>query len=372
MMRSSFLHVYAALLFFCISAGAVRQQEDMEVGTSDAIELCGPADASALKILDEECPTATDGSASADLREAEPALAVTATNRKQHFHRKYKLPELRLYICHPDAARLGFLISPSGVEEIRNVEHMAEVASKLFANRLWNVGKNAFSKAYARYKVLKGTRTDTNPALLWVLDRDGNLLIAPEVQGVLQKHGDLTPGSTPVDRPQLGELQMVGPVCCCSKMSHEDDTCKYKTVIEASITYCCKLRLKGCPSMSRYSRMDGKCGELQTELFEHRVLGAYRGIARAGGEIRFPDGQGSPWVHDKSGYSLSRVDPESLKDTGGSYDQAKLEEANNTAPLGTCAMSRLRSYWSSLGWPVAGLTFAAVSFPGGKELMTEA
>eukprot|EP00930_Biecheleria_cincta_P051523 TRINITY_DN36718_c0_g1_i1.p1 TRINITY_DN36718_c0_g1~~TRINITY_DN36718_c0_g1_i1.p1 ORF type:complete len:367 (-),score=57.81 TRINITY_DN36718_c0_g1_i1:9-1109(-) len=366
MMRKKFLCVPAVLPFFCISVSAVRQQQAEELATADAIELCGPPDASALEILDRDCP-AINGSV-----KAEPALTVTATSRQLNY-RRYKLPELRLYICHPHARRLGFLVSTLGVEEIKSTEHMAEVASKLLKNKLWNSEQSTFGKAYAKYKVWKGTRTDTNRALLWVLDRDGNLVIAPELQGIVEKHGDLTPGSSPVDRPDLGDAQLVSPVCCCSRMTGDENTCKYITVAEASLKYCCKLRVGGCPSFTRYSRMDGRCGELRPELFERRVSGHYRGVARAGGEIRFPDGQGSPWVHDKSGYSLSRVEPESLKEEGGSSDGAKkMKAASKTAPLGTCAMSRLRSYWSSLGWPVAGLTFDAVSFPEGREVMTPA
>jgi len=365
MMHKSFLRVTAALLLICISAGAVREQQAEELGTQDAIELCGPPDASALEMLDKDCPAINESD------KAEPALTVTATKRQLNY-RKYKLPELRLYICHPNAARLGLLITHLGVEEIRSTERMAEVASKLLENKLWKAKQSAVGKAFANYKVWKGTRTDTNRALLWVLDRDGNLVIAPELQGTLHKHGDLTPGSSPVDRPELGEAQMLSPVCCCSKMTGEENTCKYTNVTEAPEKYCCKLRVGGCPLLSRYSRMDGRCGELQSELFEHRVSGLYRGLARAGGEIRFPDGGGSPWVHDKSGYSLSRVEPESLREAGGSYDQAKLKDASQSAPLGACAMSRLRSYWNSLGWPVDSLTFAAVSFPEGKEVMTHA
>merc|ERR1719424_2299956 len=132
---------------------------------------------------------------------------------------------------------------------------MAAVADKMLDNKLW---------------VKKGTPDDMQSALLWVLDNGGNLIIVPEMQGSkLKKHGDLSPGATPVDRP-FAPSRPEQPTCCC-KTTHKHDECAYRKVTTKiagkyvnnnstlfrahyvdSITRCCKWRIgEGCPTWSR-------------------------------------------------------------------------------------------------------------------------
>jgi len=343
--------------------------------TSDAVEICGEPDENTLKLLDTPCTAMGFGGVTLPIDEPW-GLKPVATSRGQVFPRKYKLPPFRLYVCHPGASRLGLLVSQAGVEEITSKEQMDEVASNLLNNKLWGLKQGFWTNLYAQYKVeIKQSRTDSNVALLWVLDKDGNLLIAPEVQATIHKHGDLTPGRTPLDRPEekvKDDDEVIGLTCCCSLKTKGSPCGTYYRFVTLQLqNYCCKLRPNGCPSMSKYKPKD-LCGNVKDELIELYTEGNFRGVARAGGEIRYPDDGSPPWVHTKSGYSLQRADPESMK-TDGAYDSRKLHGTTEIDAIGVCALRRLREYWSQhLKWPVAELRFAAVSFPEGKEVLTDA
>lgn len=350
------------------------QVQDYGGEASEAPEICGEPDEGTLQMLSAPCQT--DAGHGNNISEP-GGLSIIATSRGQkYFPRKYKLPPFRLYVCHPNATRLGFLVSQSGVVSITTREQMDKVASDLLNNRLWGLKQSTFKKLYAHYKVhIKKSRPDKNVPLLWVLDRDGNLLIAPEVQSTVHKHGDLTPGQSPVDGPEQkveDKDVFIGLTCCCKEIQAGGQCNEYyrSEAGNDAHSYCCKLRIGGCPTMSHYHAIEGKCGVLPNELVELYTEGKFRGMARAGGEIRYPDDGSLPVVQDKSGYSFSRVDPDLMK-TGGRYDSKKLGSAPEAAPLGLCAMRRLRDYWSEhLKWPVMNLSFAAVSFEGKLEKHT--
>merc|ERR1719272_799952 len=261
-------------------------------------------------------------------------------------------------------------------------------------NKLWTFKDGFLEWAYQTYKVKKGTRDDMQRALLWVLDKGGNLIIAPEMQdSKLKKHGDLSPGATPVDRP-FAPSRPEQATCCCKE---DVDQCAYRK----TGTKCCKWRIgEGCPALSRYIEETKKdnfayslCGDdLRPKLMsmahdgggmgngdaEKYSAGDFRGLARAGGEIRFPDEVGAKaWVHDKSGYSLQRVDAGPLRNADGTYSAEAMASAIDQTDLGTCGMGRLREYWSAaltagsanggipgLGWSdVSSLRFVAYSWP---------
>lgn len=374
------------------------------VASGDALELCGSAGDTTLAWLSSDCAASQEeGTASTD----GPGLEAIATDRGQPGD--YKMPAFRLYVCNPTSPVRGFLFNHHGFEKIETQERMLEVAAELLTNKLFRSRKgDVFEFAYAYYKKQKGTRSDMNQALLWVLDKGGNFAIAPEVQNRgLVKHGDLTPGSTPLDRADGGGAS-VGACCCKSNVPRDD--CKYNAVFDSdNCLKCCRwIPGTSCPLVSTYTKVSGLCNQhlAQTEQHSH---GRFRGVARAGGEIRFPDDGSPAWVQDKSGYSLQRVQPSQLQKDDGSFDPDLLSDVKERSPeLGTCAMARLRDYLatplssgaqaaqvalaahdnaahsagtarafqaqqrSGLGWPVESMRFAAVSFPDGKEVMTDA
>jgi hypothetical protein len=271
-------------------------------------------------------------------------------------------------VCNPASSTRGFFFSQNGFEIINSEERMSEVSALLMADSLWDFSADVFKEAVEGWWASKNRPI----AMLWVLDKGGNLIIAPEVQEAIFKHGDLVPGQTPISDPARITTPREASCCCASVGS-----CEYLQIDDDT---CCVYLPGTCPSGWKESR--NSCNEAAVP--EQRSAGNYRGLARGAGEIRFEDSQ-APMVQDKSSFALQRVGPHQLINNHSEFNQSKLEEIQTLPGFvkgdrdGTCAMSRLREYWqapltSSEGEVGLGLSddvrFAAVGWPDGKETMT--
>lgn len=378
------------LIIVVAPASGARVVQEQQLGAGDAIELCGAANPDVSAWLDA---SARDSSSPDSAKWCEEdskgtdRLDVIFTSRGQadRLSSQYQLPPYRLYLCHPGAALQGVLFSGNGKTLIKSPEAMRNVLQKLTTHSLWNLKQTMSETVYRQYKKISGAikgraARDMNSIMLWVLDRDGNFVFAPEVQdGQIFKHGDLTPGSKPWSRPTVAKKAEASQ-CCCG--SQEQAACKYSFNLHVDVKLrCCKWRIGGCSKLSAFH-------EAQSAAFcdvdpadgETYFEGKYRGVARAGGELKFPEG-GRPILQDKSGYSFSRISmsqaldddvEDRLSQQGWLDNVARALRATAGSPLGPCAMSRLKSYWSEkLGLPISELDFAAAEYDAkGDEFMT--
>jgi len=224
---------------------AIRQTMRSSAMVSDAIELCGTSD----NFLQKQ------------------VAPIITTARGQKYAEGYALPKLRIYICAHGSPHLGFSFTPElkplTQEQVSDYFNTLE---KLFP------GKDLF---------------------VWVLDAGGNLVAAPAWdEGVEKKHGDLTPGATPFQRPNAA------------------------------------------PG------------------FEKRTSGQYRGKARLGGEfVLVADGGKPHWqINQKSGYALQRL-PISTRDQLGSpvsnMPRNPTQLLEKTTSMDT--LQRMSCYMNTLG-----------------------
>jgi len=342
--------VQIALVGLTASSGSRVETLDSSA-VEHAMELCGSADESILRGFESECT-----------EPGEPLAPVT-TSRNQGGGQRYRLPPLRLYVCHPGAKQKGV---------IETEEEMNDISKKALEGQLWDVGISAYQELYKKFKQLKGTRADAGATFLWVLDLGGNLIIAPEFQnGKMYKHGDLTPGSTPWQLPESSTSVANQEVSCCCKKVFPIAQCNYKLQQsdDDKETLCCKRRLGGCPWFSAYTEEESSfCGS-NSETMEKGEEGMYRGPARFGGEIRIVEG--SITILDLSGYSFSRKafidytnldgDPKA-KDLKADVLDA-LEAADDISSPGVCGMRRFRKYWrDDLSWDLTGVRFGVGNF----------
>lgn len=379
------IHVYSLRL-----TGDLVARYREQVGAQDAIELCGEADPDTLKRLDEPCESNDKETASSAEHEPESLRAIFTARGQPD---KYRLPAYRLYVCHPNAARKAILFSANGMQIITSDEEMRSMAKLLFTNKLWNLKSTMSESIYRTFKqvtgIIKGReKRDLNSIYLWVLDRDGNIIFAPEIQsGLFYKHGDLTPGAIPWERP-VEAVSSAWPeteeVACCCYADAEQHLCKYtfhesvEIGNETKIGLCCKWRAEGCSSISQFRNVmrPSFCQMPTSDDAEKRITGRYRGIARAGGEMRFPDDT-KPLLQDKSAYALARLSIEKSDLDPAPGDEASMKKflkkgAVGAPSLGLCAMGSLKAYMADLGLPVDDVRVAASTFEknGNEKLAT--
>jgi len=335
--------------------------------SQDAVELCGAANEITLAQLDAPCPGAVSSS---------PALGVITTARGQNISGKtYALPAYRLYICHPGAGTRGFLYSQEGFRKIKTADEMRSVVDKLFANRLWEHQAPIWEYAIRAWcyvcDFFRGREALLSPTMLWVLDQSGNFIFAPEVQGSHRhKHGDLTPGRLPWTRASAGTLPKHSWSCCCEP-AEQGRGCEHPTaILSTDGKRCCRAVL------------NQTCGDLLEATSstcgidpEQRQSGSYRGVARSGGELRFPAGDGPALMHDRSGYSIDRLALDSLHGFAATPDMLQnstemnfpqvvraLQNGQEAPKIGQCGMDMLKSYWQdSLQLPTLGASFVTVT-----------
>jgi len=245
-MRSRWLPCIAIFLSLQIGQSLRRAVDNVSIlqSVGDAIDFCGQS---------------SDG-----LELHEPLLELTATtsrgqenhlNKPGHFKHggdaavgAYHLPKELLIVCHSGTADIGQLrtVSADGSEMITKLTESGRAD-------LFTTMRTAFLQSQQRRS------PSNNGNFVFVVDIHGNLLIAPVMQGNPAeevKHGDLTPGRTPVSRP-----------------------------VEQN-----------------HAWGEDKVGD--------HAYGMFRGLARFGGEFDLLENATNKWViHQKSGYSLARIQP---------------------------------------------------------------
>lgn len=227
----------------------VQELQWARSAVGDAIDVCGDPIVSQTRL---------------DTRQLEP---VITTNRGQKNTWKqprramhpgdmegkypYHLPNEVLILCHKESPVLGEvrIVDTDGSAKFRVVS--TEERADLFGT----LTKHFLQSPERRTPAENGN-------FLFVVDGGGNLLVAPVMQGDPPeevKHGDLTPGQTPISRP--------------------------------------------VPQPGAWGK----------DSFGDHAAGNFRGLARLGGEFDLINEKERTWVvHQKSGYSLSRVKPSAV------------------------------------------------------------
>lgn len=259
--------------------------------SGDAIDICG-AQKDKRKIIDNDMlePIATTNRGQKEHWKHEKKFAHAGDSNKFPYH----LPNEVLILCHKGSQIRGQVRTVKQNEgHYRAVNE--EEAEDLFGTLIRN---------YVKSPERRTAPQDGN--FLYVVDMDGNLLVAPVMQGNPPqevKHGDLVPGFTPLSRP---------------------------------------------------APQPGAWG--QDKLGDH-AGGFYRGVARLGGEFDLVNETDQSWViHQKSGYSLARIYPNAVVE----FEMAHPELEENavwenlgtgcfkTEPMmGVTQMERLRCYMHS-------------------------
>lgn len=253
-------------------AGRTREQESLwaESAAGDAIDVCGDP---------------VVGQTQLDTRQLEP---IVTTNRGQKETWKqpkramhpgdmagrypYHLPNEVLILCHKDSRTLGEVrtVGIGGTTRFRAVSN--EERADLFGT---------LTKDFVHSPERRTPAENSN--FLFVVDSRGNLLVAPVMQGDPPqevKHGDLTPGQTPISRP--------------------------------------------VPQPGAWPK----------DSFGDHAGGNFRGVARLGGEFDLISERERTWiVHQKSGYSLSRIKPSAVAHF--ELEHPDLEENDVWETLGT-------------------------------------
>lgn len=227
---------------------AVRQQFQTDGTNSmmsgDAIDICGAnVDGRQLNgggLLEPIVATSRGNAATWELNKKR----AHAVDKQGEY--PYHLPDEVLIVCNKDSSRVGQIRYVDTRKRYRDIT--VEERADLFGT---------LTKVFVHSPERRTPSENGN--FVFVVDIDGNLLIAPIMQGtnpVEMKHGDLTPGQTPLSRPVP------------------------------------------------------QPGAAAEDVFENHNAGAYRGLARLGGEFNLVNNTRNAWIiHQKSGYALNRIDP---------------------------------------------------------------
>jgi len=274
--------------------------------TADAVEMCGVPSAKTLAHLDEPCNNNNK-------RGGEPEALRVITPLIGQNDGPYRHPPNRLYVCNPDSKLRGVMYKEGKKPvKIKTNKALAKVAADLFGNRLYALEekypKDTITRSNGNTERANGKSVD--PWHLWCLDMHGNFVIGPEVQnGIIYKHGDLTPGNKPWERPTKG------------------------------------MKKQG----------------------ESHTSGQYRGLGRAGGELQFRKGQ-PPLLQDESSYAGFRVLPETINKNSNKPTHEKVTSGRASPTLGTCAMRRLKEYLlGPVKFPLGKTQVAAVYYDPKKR-----
>jgi len=274
--------------------------------TADAVEVCGAPSDKTLVHLDEPCKNNNK-------RGNEPEALRVVTPLIGQDDGPYRHPPNRLYVCNPDSKLRG-MIYKKGKKPVKiwTNKELKKVAAQLFGNKLYELEKkypkDTITRSNGNKVPAKGKNID--PWHLWCLDMDGNFVIGPEVQdGIIYKHGDLTPGNKPWERPKRGAK---------------------------------------------------KQGERHTS-------GKHRGLGRAGGELQFRTGK-APLLQDESSYAGFRVLPDTINKNSNKPPHEQVKSGRASPTLGTCAMKRLKDYLRGpMHFPLGKTKVAAVFYDPKKR-----
>jgi len=330
----------------------------------DAVEVCGEPLQEHLDHFESDCTEGNGG----NLR------LITASVGQSDG--PYRLPKNRLYVCNPNSRLKGAIFKdgelPKAIKTQRELENTTKT---LFAGNLFE-WQTSFKRKKGQRRSGKSVHGKPNRVYLWVLDMNGNWITGPEVQKdgdkvLLLKHGDYTPGEYPWKRPKASLLQDSEDSLLEGEAVKQDgftETDEELQALAAEMEEEWFRRKKD--KKDKGSTLGG--GGVPTE---QRMGGSYRGLARAGGEIRFyPEmGAGSNYalIEDSSSYACCRVTAAGL-DPGRSMalrDVKKhLKKAEKHSTMGTCAMKRLKDYLHGpVGLSLSGAKVAAVFFKGGRH-----
>jgi hypothetical protein len=341
----------------------------------DAVEVCGSPDKKHLNNFDSPCPSGKGG----NLR-----IITAAVGQGDG---PYLLPKNRLYVCNPNSKLKGALFKEG--QPPKAIQSMGELESTmktLFAGNLFEWMTAYPGGAAKRRNGRKMKPGKPHRFYLWVLDMDGNWVTGPENQeGYILKHGDFTPGEYPWKRPKASLLQDSEQALADGETAEQDEAIDQDAVIEEDEfeqtdeelqAVAAEMEAGWGPRRRRSESSGGGGGSIPKE---RRMGGNFRGLARAGGEIRFHPEFGASHsyalIEDSSGYANFRVVASGL-DPGRSMSVSKTKEYVKNAfksgkkhtTLGVCAMKRLKDYLQGpVGLSLSGAKVAAVFFDPGRR-----
>jgi hypothetical protein len=290
----------------------------------------------------------------------------------------YRLPKNRLVVCNPNAKLKGAIFKDGeSPKAIKSEDELESTMKTLFAGKLFEWQTSFNGKGQRRNG--KSVHGKPKRFYLWVLDMDGNWVTGPEVQKdgdkvLLLKHGDYTPGEYPWKRPKASLLQDSEDSLLEGEAVEQDGFTETDEELQALAAEMEEewFRRKKDKKDKKDQASELGGGGVPTEK---RMGGNYRGLARAGGEIRFyPEmGAGSNYalIEDSSGYANCRVTAKGLdphRSMGVADVKAHVKKAKKHSTMGTCAMKRLKDYLHGpVGLSLSGAKGAAVFFKGGRH-----
>jgi hypothetical protein len=321
----------------------------------DAVEVCGPPLQRHLAAFDAPCPKGR-------LEGGPIAIITSGIGQDQG---PFMLPD-RLYVCNPNSKLKGALFkhgeSPKAITTSKQLESTVQ---KLFAEKLFKwVESWPNGTSHRRNGEVRQEEGSPPKRMLWVLDMDGNWIVGPETQegGLVVKHGDFTPGEYPWKRPKASRahvelFQGMPPQVTPSpeEMLQEEMPDQDGKLLQLEDENSTVPKVTPSPAETT---QDGKLLQLEDESStlpkvpkEKRVGGNYRGLARAGGEIRFyPEKGSSPdlaLIEDSSSSAFWRANVTGLdphREMNVSEVEEHVQSGTRDPPMAMCAMRRLKEY----------------------------
>jgi hypothetical protein len=328
----------------------------------DAVEVCGSPLRKHLDNFDSSCPGGQGG----NLR------VITAACGQGDG--PYRLPKNRLYVCNPNSKLKGALFKQGeSPKAIKSTGELNGIMKTLFAGRLFKWETSCPGNRCKRRNGKRMKAGKPHRFYLWVLDMDGNWVTGPETQegGHILKHGDFTPGEYPWKRPKSSLLQDSEQDLAEGETAEQDAVIEQDTVIEEDEFEETEEELQAVAT-----ELEAGWGKKKSTSVpkEKRMGGNFRGLARAGGEIRFHPEFGASrnyaLIEDSSGYANFRVVAKGLDpgrhmsvSSAKSHVKSAFQSGRKHQTLGRCAMKRLKDYFQGpLGLSLSGAKVAAVFF----------
>jgi len=353
---------------------AVDALEDLELSLEtnatdallnmDAVEVCGEPLKKHLDNFDAPCPGGSGQGG--NLR-----IITAAVGQGDG---PYRLPKNRLYVCNPNSKLKGAIFKEGQAPKaIKSAGELESTMKTLFAGRLFKWETSCPGNRCKRRNGKSMKAGKPHRFYLWVLDMNGNWITGPETQegGHILKHGDFTPGEYPWKRPKASLLQDSEQAVAEDETAEEDAVIEQDTVIEEDEFEETEEELQALAAeMEAGWGKKKKSSSGASVPKEKRMGGNFRGLARAGGELRFaPEFGASPnyaLIEDSSGYANCRRVAKGL-DPGRSMSvasaKAHVKNSRKHTTLGKCAMKRLKDYLHGpMGLSLSGAKVAAVFF----------